>query len=134
MSNTAIRYLTMLRMVPRYPRTITTTELSKRLEERGYSIAIRTIQRDLEKLSVEFPLIVDESSRPHQWSFDRETTMDIIPALDLPAALTFELAQAYLKPLDQGGTCLRGLPQTIRSRQASANISNNKIPPFRQPK
>lgn len=99
MSNTAIRYLTMLRMVPRYPRTITTGELSERLEEQGYSVTMRSIQRDLEKLSVEFPLMVDESSRPHQWSFDRETTMDIIPALDLPAALTFELAQAYLKPL-----------------------------------
>jgi len=99
MSTTALRYLTMLRMVPRHPRTITTGELSERLEERGYSVAMRSIQRDLEKLSAEFPLIVDESSRPHQWSFDRETTMDIIPALDLPAALTFELAQAYLKPL-----------------------------------
>ncbi|KXS54355.1 MAG: transcriptional regulator-like protein [Marinobacter sp. T13-3] len=99
MSNTALRYLTMLRMVPRYPRTITTGELSERLEERGYSVVMRSIQRDLEKLSADFPLIVDESSRPHRWSFDRETTMDIIPALDLPAALTFELAQAYLKPL-----------------------------------
>ena len=99
MSNTAVRYLTMLRMVPRYPRSITTTELADRLDEQGFSVTMRSIQRDLEKLSIDFPLLVDESSRPFQWSFDREATMDIIPALDLPAALTFELAKAYLTPM-----------------------------------
>tara|TARA_B100000749_G_scaffold257826_1_gene227478 strand:+ start:283 stop:1083 length:801 start_codon:yes stop_codon:yes gene_type:complete len=99
MSNTAVRYLTMLRMVPRYPKSITTTELADRLDEQGFSVTMRSIQRDLEKLSIDFPLLVDESSRPFQWSFDREATMDIIPALDLPAALTFELAKAYLTPM-----------------------------------
>ena len=99
MSNTAVRYLTMLRMVPRYPRSITTTELAERLEGQGFSVTMRSIQRDLEKLSVDFPLLVDENFRPFQWSFDRNATMDIIPALDLPAALTFELARAYLSPV-----------------------------------
>ncbi|PCM45961.1 helix-turn-helix transcriptional regulator [Marinobacter sp. ANT_B65] len=99
MSSTAVRYLTMLRMVPRYPKSITSTELAQRLEEQGFRVTMRSIQRDLEKLSVDFPLLVDESARPFQWSFDREATMDIIPALDLPAALTFELAKAYLTPM-----------------------------------
>ncbi|NMT63438.1 helix-turn-helix transcriptional regulator [Marinobacter orientalis] len=99
MSNTAVRYLTMLRMVPRSPKTITTTELAKRLEGHGFPVTMRSIQRDLEKLSADFPLLVDENSRPFQWSFDRNATIDIIPALDLPAALTFELAKAYLSPM-----------------------------------
>ncbi|OJT00346.1 helix-turn-helix transcriptional regulator [Marinobacter nauticus] len=99
MSNTAVRYLTMLRMVPRHPKSITTTELAGRLEEQGFSVTMRSIQRDLEKLSADFPLLVDEESRPYRWSFDRNATMDIIPALDLPAALTFELAKAYLSPM-----------------------------------
>ncbi|WP_288944249.1 WYL domain-containing protein [uncultured Marinobacter sp.] len=99
MSTTAIRYITMLRMVPRSPRSITTTELASRLEEQGFSVTMRSIQRDLEKLSADFPLLVDETSRPFHWSFDREATMDIIPALDLPSALTFELARAYLSPV-----------------------------------
>jgi predicted DNA-binding transcriptional regulator YafY len=99
MSNTAVRYLTMLRMVPRFPKTITTTELAERLEGYGFSVTMRSIQRDLEKLSADFPLLVDENTRPFQWSFDRNATIDIIPALDLPAALTFELARAYLSPM-----------------------------------
>lgn len=99
MSNTAVRYLTMLRMVPRFPKAITTSELAERLDDHGFQVTMRSIQRDLEKLSADFPLIVDEDSRPYRWSFDRNATMDIIPALDLPAALTFELARAYLSPM-----------------------------------
>lgn len=99
MSNTAVRYLTMLRMVPRHPKSITTTELAERLEGHGFTVTMRSIQRDLEKLSLDFPLIVDEEHRPFRWSFDRNATVDIIPALDLPAALTFELARAYLSPM-----------------------------------
>ena len=99
MSNTAVRYLTMLRMVPRHPKSITTTELAERLEGHGFSVTMRSIQRDLEKLSVDFPLLVDENSRPFQWPFDRNATIDIIPALDLPAVLAFELARAYLSPM-----------------------------------
>lgn len=99
MSNTAVRYLTMLRMVPRFPKAITTSELAERLEDHGFKVTMRSIQRDLEKLSSDFPLMVDEDSRPYRWSFDRNATMDIIPALDLPAALTFELARAYLSPM-----------------------------------
>ncbi|EBA00902.1 helix-turn-helix transcriptional regulator [Marinobacter sp. ELB17] len=99
MSTAAVRYLTMLRMVPRFPRAITTTELVGRLEEQNFRVTMRSIQRDLEKLSADFPLLVDESARPFRWSFDRDATMGIIPALDLPAALTFELAKAYLTPM-----------------------------------
>lgn len=99
MSRTAVRYLTMLRMVPRYPRSVTSTELAERLEGHGFRVTMRSIQRDLEKLSADFPLLVDEDSRPYRWSFDRNATIDVIPALDLPAALTFELAQAYLSPI-----------------------------------
>ncbi len=62
LSNTAVRYLTMLRMVPRYPKSITTTELAQRLEEQDFSVTMRSIQRDLEKLSADFPLLVDESA------------------------------------------------------------------------
>jgi hypothetical protein len=89
----------MLIMIPRYPKFITTSDLAEKLETRNFSINVRSIQRDLEKLSAYFPLQVDEFCRPYRWSFDREAVMNVIPALDLPAALTFELANAYLAPI-----------------------------------
>lgn len=99
MSDTAIRYITMLCMVPREPRSITTSELSNRLEGEGFNVGVRSIQRDLEKLSGAFPLQSDESVRPYRWFFGRDAMVNIIPAMDLSAALTFELAKAYLGPV-----------------------------------
>lgn len=99
MPETSIRYLTMLRMIPRYPRTITAPQLSTALADHGFTLTIRSVQRDLEKLSAHFPLIVDEDSRPYAWSFNTSAAQSMIPALDMPAALTLELARAYLTPV-----------------------------------
>lgn len=99
MADTSLRYLAMLRLIPRYPRTITAREISDRLEQQGLSVNLRSVQRDLEKLSSFFPLLSDESMRPFRWSYDAEASSNMIPALDMPAALALELARAYLMPV-----------------------------------
>ena len=99
MADTALRYLEMLQLIPRYPHAINTAELKDRLAELGYDINVRSIQRDLEKLSVSFPLISDESVRPYRWSFDAGASATMLPTLDMSTALTFELAHAYLTPI-----------------------------------
>lgn len=50
MSDTTLRYLEMLQLVPRYPQSISTGELQQKLAEQGFDINVRSIQRDLEKL------------------------------------------------------------------------------------
>lgn len=89
----------MLMLVPRYPRAISTLELQKKLYEQGYDINLRSIQRDLEKLSTRFPLISDETVRPFQWSFSADAALKLIPTLDTSTAITLELARSYLKPI-----------------------------------
>lgn len=124
MSSTSVRYLAMLRMVPRYPGSITTRELSERLSRQGFSVTMRSIQRDLEKLSASFPLVVDESCRPFRWSFERDASMDSIPALDLPTALTLELARAYLTPLLPARTVSHLEPHFRQAHRALAGAEN----------
>lgn len=99
MLETSIRYFTMLRMIPRHPRTITAPGIAQALAEHGSDLNIRSVQRDLEKLSAHFPLMVDEGSRPYAWSFNASAAQSMIPALDMPATLTLELARAYLTPV-----------------------------------
>lgn len=99
MADTAIRYISMLQLIPRHPRSISTTALHAALADQGFDINVRSIQRDLEKLSTFFPLIADESVKPFAWSFDAQAAAQIFPMLDMPAALTFELARAYLTPV-----------------------------------
>ena len=71
MSDTILRQWAMLRNIPHAPRRITTSVLRDRLIEEGYRVDIRTVQRDLGKLSLLFPLISDGRSRPYAWSWMR---------------------------------------------------------------
>lgn len=100
--DTLFRYLTMLQLIPRAPGYRATTTLQALLEERGFSVELRSIQRDLEKMSSHFPLICDRDRRPFRWSFDPSYKSNL-PALDTPTALTMVLAEEYLTGL---------LPQT----------------------
>ncbi|BBI60552.1 hypothetical protein HSBAA_18580 [Vreelandella sulfidaeris] len=86
-------------MIPRAPGRTSTTALKEKLEERGFYIDTRSLQRDLrDRLSLHFPLICDDSQKPYRWYFDRDFHCHL-PALDVPSALTLVLAEEYLSGL-----------------------------------
>lgn len=63
------RCITILQLIPPYPRYITTPELLHALQSRGIHINARSMQRDLtERLSRYFPLMSDTESKPYRWS------------------------------------------------------------------
>lgn len=125
MADTALRYLEMLQHIPRYPHGISTVELREKLADVGFDINVRSIQRDLEKLSATFPLISDDTVRPYRWSFDAGASAKMLPTLDMSTALTFELTHAYLTPI---------LPPKVLAhlephfREARAVLSRNGNP------
>lgn len=97
--DTLFRYLTLLQLIPRTPGRISTPVLLEKLNERGFQIDTRSLQRDLrDKLALHFPLGCDESRKPYRWYFDRDFHCHL-PALDVPSALTLVLAEEYLKGL-----------------------------------
>lgn len=94
-----VRQLTMLHAVPRHPRKITTRELLRVLEEQGHVVTQRTVQRDLNTLAEYFPDLETDGNRDMAgWSWRRSSLKDF-PSLDTPMAMTFVLAQRFLKPL-----------------------------------
>lgn len=94
------RHLAMLRLIPRAPRSISTTELLDRLRAEQFDIDLRSLQRDLAgRLSLDFPLQCDESQRPFHWSFAKDTPQFNLPALDTPTALAYVLAESHLGKL-----------------------------------
>lgn len=99
MSDVAVRYLTMLKLVPFEPQSVTAQELVTKLAAEGFNVSVRSVQRDLEKLCASFPLQSDERSRPFRWYFGKDANLSIIPSIDSSTALTFELARAYLGPV-----------------------------------
>jgi predicted DNA-binding transcriptional regulator YafY len=133
MTKTLLRLLAMLQFVPRLPRKVDTARLQSDLAQAGHNINLRTIQRDLNKLSEVLPLVGDDA-KPQGWSWMADAKVMDLPALDPQAALVFKLVEShmqqllpattlnYLQPwfhtangvLDQHGNGLAHWPEKIR--------------------
>ena len=99
MSDTILRQMNMLGLIPRFPEKTFTNKIKDELSDLGYETTIRTIQRDLIELSRSFPLVSDERSYPFGWSWKKDAKGYESPAMDPIQALTFSLAAQYLEPL-----------------------------------
>ena len=92
---TLLRQWAMLRLIPRHPRRIDSGTLQSALQKLGYDMTLRTIQRDLNKLSAVLPLVSDQS-KPQGWWWEADAELLEIPGLDPQAALVFKMAEQYL--------------------------------------
>ncbi len=93
-----VRHWHLLRMIPRHPSRISTDDIKRRLENLRHYTTLRTIQRDLVKLSGIFPLFCDDH-RPAGWSWRREGEMMHLPPMDQMTALSFKMVQDFLTRL-----------------------------------
>ncbi len=99
MSDTLMRQWLMLNMIPRHPKKIAVSQIRMDLEQEGFRTSMRTIQRDLNRLSEQFPLVSDERSKPFGWSWAKDAKILDIPGMDSHTALAFWTADQHLKPL-----------------------------------
>lgn len=90
-----LRHWAMLRLIPRHPRRIDTVKIRNELDRQGYVITLRSIQRDLNKLSAVLPLCCDQS-KPQGWWWQADAGLLEIPGLDPQAALVFKMAEQHL--------------------------------------
>ena len=104
MPDTSLRLLTLLKLVPRRSPGITCRTLQERLKDRDFDVSLRTIQRDLDKLSGPFTLISDEG-HPAHWSWLPGSPDQSLPGHDPFSAMTWRLVEDHLQPL---------LPRTLR--------------------
>ena len=101
MTDTTLRQLKLLELLPRQPRKASPQQLRESLSDIGFDVSIRTIQRDLKILSAILPLISDERDKPYGWSWHKDAD-GLNPAMDPIEALTFSLAEEYLEPIMPG--------------------------------
>lgn len=97
MDDTILRQWTLLRSIPHHPRRVSTTQLQTVLSDVFGEISLRTVQRDLNKLSLVFQIEGDQS-KPQGWCWRKGHKLDV-QTLDPATALTFNLAEVYLTRL-----------------------------------
>ena len=98
MSDPLLRQWEMLKLIPRERKT-TVTELKDKLEGLGYSVTRRTLERDLDRLSIPFAIEADTRSKPYGWRYALNMHAANIPGLTSSEALTLVLLETHLKTL-----------------------------------
>lgn len=126
-TDTILRQLAMLRMIPRATRSIGTRELKDKLEEKGYQVDVRTIQRDLDKLSGVLPLSEDTDGRAKRWFWLEDAAVMDIPGMDASMALAFRLAEEHLTLLLPQATLKHLEPHFRNAREIVSPGRGNRL-------
>ena len=84
--DTTLRYLKLLACLPRHPDRIGTKALQSKLERDNpeYAVSLRTMQRDLERLSSIFPISCIERGRGKYWFWTEKDALTQIPDMGEP--------------------------------------------------
>jgi len=97
---TLIRHWRLMEVLPRHPRSIAVKDMHERLEEAGFKVARRTIERDLQGfVEAGFPIVVDNSQEPYLWSWDAAAPALTLPVPSVSDALLLAMVRDYLGPM-----------------------------------
>ncbi len=129
MNDTFMRQWHMLRLIPRFPSKVSTSDLVHSLADEGFAVTRRTLQRDLAKLAVIYPMVCDERNKPFGWSWSADATFLDIPSMDSHTALAFWLANQHLKPLLPSVTLKKLEPHIHAAERVLNHIATDKGAP-----
>jgi predicted DNA-binding transcriptional regulator YafY len=101
MSQTLLRQWIMLKYIPRSPNKIDAASIKVHLDQKGYDISKRSIERDLKALSEEgvFPIEKDDRDRPYGWYWPRNIKPLDIPGMDSLMALSYVLIEQHIRDI-----------------------------------
>lgn len=131
--STLLRQWEMMRMltVSRYDkqsdgRWDKASEITTKLNEKGYTVSVRTVQRDLQELSEIFDIEVnDKNPRDYGWRWRKGADLNI-PGMSVPEALAMRLVETHMKQLLPAAMLdgLQGVFHQAQSRLDKAEAIN----------
>ena len=100
-TDTTLRSIAVLSAIPTHPRSKSTRQIWEQLAAMNpdFEVDVRSVQRDLEKLSVFFPITSDVRGRANYWYWSDRHALTQIPSMTGPTAFVIRLAAEYLKPI-----------------------------------
>lgn len=96
--NTLSRQWEILRLLPSGGVGITASELENKLTGLNFSVSKRTVERDLNELSRQFPLFCNDKSKPYGWRWMDNASFDI-PKLSISDCVSLAMAEEVITPL-----------------------------------
>lgn len=122
--STLLRQWEMMRMltVSRYDKQTDgrwdkASEITAKLNEQGYAVSVRTVQRDLQELSEIFDIeINNKNPRDYGWRWRKGANLNI-PGMSVSEALAMRLVETHMKQL-LPATMLGGLQGVFSLAQA----------------
>lgn len=103
MADSSLRLVLLLRQIPREPQYISSKHLQERLADAGHDVTLRTIQRDLQSISLYLPLVQNSPQGRGKtglgWAFARSSQNISLPLMGSAAALTLSMAVQHLQAL-----------------------------------
>jgi predicted DNA-binding transcriptional regulator YafY len=98
-SHSVNRQWAVLRALPRWPQSASVATIAESVRDRGFPATRRTIERDLQELSRDLPLRVDDSCRPQQWGWAKDSNFEFMPRLSVSQSLALKIVQKHAAPL-----------------------------------
>lgn len=96
--HTIARQWQLLKLIPSRAPGLEAKVLTQQLQDAGFKVSKRTVERDLQELSLLFPLQCNEKSKPYGWYWMRDASLDI-PGIPLAEALSLTLVEAQMRQL-----------------------------------
>ena len=126
LKDTLLRQLALLQLIPEAPRYSSTAVLHEKLQDRGFVINVRSVQRDLLRLSVMFPLICQEEAGGNKWSFAEGASLDLRD-MEAPTALALMLAEGHLHSVLPQSVMDLMAPQFRKARIYLESMEKNQL-------
>lgn len=95
---TITRQWALLKLLPTIGSGYTSRQLCESLNEKGYQVSKRQVERDLVELEPIFPIDCNKAGIPFGWRWMKGAQIDI-PGISMPEALSLKLMESSITPL-----------------------------------
>jgi predicted DNA-binding transcriptional regulator YafY len=100
MAHDVYRQWAILRLLPRWPNVLTVTVLTENLVAEGHDSATeQLVRRDLERMSLTFPIDCRKKMRPHGWGWAKDAPEFDVPAMTKALAMLLRIAEEQVGPV-----------------------------------
>lgn len=126
--STVSRQWELLKRLPTRSPGLTARDLTQRLNQDGFAVSKRQVERDLNELSVAFAICCNDKSVPYGWYWAKGASADL-PAMTGAEALSTYMMQEVVTPLLPSSVLEVMSPRFQQAKERLESISTQSVLP-----